>query len=338
MALRVTYPKSKYPSLASRFIAGYGAPAAGVYGSSPVQVQPQTITLAPTIPTIRNAVVTPDTPTDPPPTGGDPGNTPPPSARPPVAKPPPPATPPPGTTTTTSWQDDPILKQIYALSKQSEQDAEDTALSLRKQLLIRHGSKEIASKLLPGDQGTAETAAANQFSTLAQLLHGHDQRVRGLENQLNSANLFYGGERGNQLSLEGRMYIGEQKTADETLATQLSDIAANLLGAHNAAREKRVNAEGDARGRHPDVPVVTPATPVTPVVPPVAPVVTPLMPEPPRVAAPVTAGPPIWQGDVPIPTGPTTAVLPAYGGGTAGVPLPRTSVPTTDWLRKLLLG
>jgi hypothetical protein len=133
-------------------------------------------------------------------------------------------------------------------ASQQVADAEASALGARKTSLIGYGYDPALQKLYP-DNSTAEAARQNPFSTLAQLLYGHNQRDHSLTEALNKANLFYSGERINQTGNEGREYTLEQSQAGTALRSALAQIAQQVLQAKMQAQQNELQGESDAYNR-----------------------------------------------------------------------------------------
>jgi hypothetical protein len=141
---------------------------------------------------------------------------------------------------------DPILARIRALNAQNISQAEASALAQRKRAEIGYGYDPA---LQYEDSSTQEAAKQNPFSALAQLLFGHTQRAGNLDESLNKANLFYSGERGKQVGLEGRQYTLEQTNAQGNYQNTMDAIAQAVLQAKMQAQQQEVQAESDAYGR-----------------------------------------------------------------------------------------
>ena len=145
-----------------------------------------------------------------------------------------------------SFEDDPILARTRALNQKLIENARSNALAARKQEQIRYGYDPNISY---EDAATQEAARQNAFSTLAQLLYGHNDRALQLDEDLNKANLFYSGTRAKEIGKEGRQYTLEQTQANQGYQQRLNDIAQMVLQAQQEAQERELAAEEAAYER-----------------------------------------------------------------------------------------
>lgn len=157
---------------------------------------------------------------------------------------------------------DPILAQIKAAGQRGVQDAASAALAGAKNDLINYGSAQVPQSLrelyssatptsdallgdLPqnailgalNDQGTAQAASANPYSTLAKLMQAHNANTVGIDQASNANNTYYGSAHANQLGQEGQDYLGAQDTAAQNLQALLSGENQNVLGAIGTAHD-----------------------------------------------------------------------------------------------------
>jgi hypothetical protein len=132
------------------------------------------------------------------------------------------------------YNTDPVLQQISALSTQQRADAQSGAMSLRKQLAIDYGDTDYARSVL-GDENTAQAAANNPNSVRAQLSKSYTQGQGTLDEALNKANLFYGGERIKQQGNLTQNYQSQLAGATGKEQGALGDINSNLTSALSAA-------------------------------------------------------------------------------------------------------
>lgn len=174
-----------------------------------------------------------------------------------------PAVPRPADFTATDEANDPILTQIRAAGQRGVQDAASSALAGAKNDLINYGGVSLSPSLrdlltsslpasdslygtLPGnpvlgalnDQGTAQAASANPYSTLAKLMQAHTQNTAGIDQATNANNTYYGSVHANALGQEGSDYLGAQNDAAQNLASLLSGENQNVLGALNAGHSQ----------------------------------------------------------------------------------------------------
>lgn len=146
-----------------------------------------------------------------------------------------------------SYDADPILNQVQALSTQSEENARANAAKLQQQLAIQYGDKELGT--LYGGPDTGQAAADNPNSVAAQLAHGYQTSQQSLEDQLNAANLFYSGARIRQLGDLASQYGAQQAGAAGDLRNALAGVDANLSTALSNAAAQRLAAEQAAADR-----------------------------------------------------------------------------------------
>jgi len=146
-----------------------------------------------------------------------------------------------------SYDADPVLNQIQALSGQSRGDAAANANALRLQLAQQYGDPALARQY--GTEADAAAASANPNSVLAQLAHSYQTGQQGLEQALNQQNLFYSGARVKQLGELANQYQGQQAGAAGQEQGALGSIAANLAAAQHAADLQDAQAQQDAYNR-----------------------------------------------------------------------------------------
>lgn len=154
---------------------------------------------------------------------------------------------------TDPYADDPVYQQIVAMQNNNVAQAQASATAARKQLAIELGDPALAMKLGLG-QNIADTAQANPFSTLKNLLRGHNSNVTGIDQGTNHANLFYSSTRAHDLQGEQTGYQGNISGAEGNAQRQLAQIAAALLAAEQAAAAARAAAAGEAYDRRKNQP------------------------------------------------------------------------------------
>lgn len=143
---------------------------------------------------------------------------------------------------------DPVYQQIVAMANRDVADAQAAATAARKQLVIELGDPSLAGSLGLGSLVAAQ-AQANPFSTLKNLLRGHNQNVQNIDQSANVANLWSSSTRGRQQLLEGTGYQGNIAGAESSAQQGLAQILNNLLAAQAAARDRIAAGAGDAYGR-----------------------------------------------------------------------------------------
>jgi hypothetical protein len=146
-----------------------------------------------------------------------------------------------------SYDADPVLNQIQALSGQSRGDAQANATALRLQLAQQYGDEQLARQY--GGEAQAAAARANPNSVLAQLAHSYQTGQQGLEEALNQQNLFYGGARVRQLAELANQYQSQQAGAAGEEQGALGSITSNLAAAMHAADLQDAQAQQDAYNR-----------------------------------------------------------------------------------------
>jgi hypothetical protein len=143
---------------------------------------------------------------------------------------------------------DPVLASIKAFNDRSVAEAESQSLAAKKQALVRGGFADLARSLL-GDEQTAQAAAENPFSTLAQLLTTHKGRVQNIDTGRNKQNLYYSSTRANDLGNEAQQYLGDQAGAQQSLYDLLANADSAVSQTKNAAADRYQSALPDAIAR-----------------------------------------------------------------------------------------
>lgn len=143
------------------------------------------------------------------------------------------------------YSGDPILQAIRAQAGMDRTSAQAASDAARKQIAILLGD---ASGIID-DQGTAEAAKGNAFSTLARLASGYKDTTHGIDESANKANLFYSGHRGKWLGDALRNYEGQQYDARTAAQAQLGTVNQTLADALRTARQNEIQGEQDAYGR-----------------------------------------------------------------------------------------
>lgn len=157
------------------------------------------------------------------------------------------------------YSGDPILQKIKALGQKNVGDAVQAANAGIKDSLIGFGDPNLAraahfftpdaGTTTTGDESTAQAAAQNPLSTLAQLAAKHLQSNAAIDNATNKANLYYGSEHANELAQEGQNYLGSQAQAQSAEQQMLGQIAAALKGVRDSADQQQLSGEQDAYTR-----------------------------------------------------------------------------------------
>lgn len=165
----------------------------------------------------------------------------------PQAPPPPAAAPaaPPAAASPYDFGGDPILQRIVAYDTQARASAQAAADASRRQLAIQFGD----AAGITGDSATAEAAAANPFSVLANLKRGYGDTARQHDEQLNDNNLFYSGARVNQLQQDATGYQQQQYDARQQALASLGGIQNQLAQQLSGADQADIQGQNDAYGR-----------------------------------------------------------------------------------------
>lgn len=161
---------------------------------------------------------------------------------------------------------DPILQQIHATAAKQREEANAGALEARKQLAIQYGDETYGNSI---DQATGQAAAQNPFSITKNLANQYDTTGKNLNENLNQHNLFYSGERINELGQALKDYQQQQAVAAGQFQSGLGTIGQNLVGALMGADQSEQGGYNDAWARalayalaHPGAPP-PPAAPAT---------------------------------------------------------------------------
>lgn len=153
-----------------------------------------------------------------------------------------------GAKTTYDYSSDPILQLTTANSNLAIQQAQAAALAQQKQQLIQYGDPGLALAIL-GDKNTADAAAANTSSTLAQLAAKNKQAVRDTNETENKANLTFSSDRGYKLGLAQQAYLNDQSAAAGSLQSNLTGINQDVLAATQKAAGDEISAASAAYNR-----------------------------------------------------------------------------------------
>ena len=138
---------------------------------------------------------------------------------------------------------DPAYELAKAFAIRSRKEAQDRALAKRRAAAIQYGSAAGLEGVLGGDfASVAQQASQNPFSVIANLKYGYDRGVSDLEEQLNKANLFYSGYRGEQLGDAAHQYQQAGYNANTQFQGLLTDVADQLAAALMAADQAEMMA------------------------------------------------------------------------------------------------
>lgn len=148
-----------------------------------------------------------------------------------------------------NFADDPILAKVQALNQKMISDAQSQALAEKQRELIDFGDPALVRQILGKDPNTAQAAKQNPFSTLAQLLTGHNQYTGTINTTRNAENLWYSSTRGNDLTTEGQAWLLRQSLAQNQLEANIRAQDQLVLQAKQAASEREIAAEESAYQR-----------------------------------------------------------------------------------------
>jgi hypothetical protein len=165
-----------------------------------------------------------------------------------------------------SFDADPILNQVAALSTMTDENARQATGKIQQQATIDYGNQALGTYYGGPDTGLA--AAQNPNSVAAQIARSYGQNLGTLENQLNDQNLFYSGYRAKQLGdLAGQRERLDQGAAsdlqkllsgaDQSLAATLAKSALERQAAEKAAADRAL-AAALAAGGTPTAPAAPP--------------------------------------------------------------------------------
>jgi hypothetical protein len=141
---------------------------------------------------------------------------------------------------------DPVLQQIMAAADTARTNANTAALAQQKQLAIQYGDKEAGARI---DQSTGEAAAGNPYGVYQNLANQYATGQHNLDENLNAHNLFYSGERINELAQALSNYQQAQAQAAGAEQTAYGNIDANRIAALMAADQNVQQGYSDAYSR-----------------------------------------------------------------------------------------
>jgi hypothetical protein len=156
---------------------------------------------------------------------------------------------------------DPLLQQVSAMLGMNDEQAKASALAQKQAQLLQYGDSGLAQSVL-GDQTFAQAAGQNPTSTLAQLGQARDRNVHDLTENLNKANLLYGGYRVTQEQQAANDYQNQLAQAAASVNGNLGAIDNQLAQALGQNQAQKYQAMVDAYGRHSTDPGFDPSTAV----------------------------------------------------------------------------
>lgn len=146
------------------------------------------------------------------------------------------------------YSGDPILQQIIAGQDASLARGRAGLLDTQKQLLLRLGSQQLASKVL-GNDPFVQTVGQDPFSMLGLINRQYDQNRSAMDEDLNQANLFYSGAR-----VKGQQDLAYERLRSENEAvTGTQDALTAAMSQFQGLQEQlyadRQQAEQEAYNR-----------------------------------------------------------------------------------------
>jgi hypothetical protein len=148
----------------------------------------------------------------------------------------------PSTTFENTFNYDPILSKLQALSSQTVANASTNAAQLRNEAAITTGDPSLL-KSLAFDDNTINAATQNPESLYAQLQKEYVQRSRDLEESMNARNLMYSGEYDRNLQELAQGKASAEGELGARLRELLSQADTGLLGAKETARQNALEAQ-----------------------------------------------------------------------------------------------
>lgn len=145
-------------------------------------------------------------------------------------------------------ESDPMLQKARALATSRRGEATSGARRARQDVLTEYGLPELADELGFGAD-IAKAARDNPLSVLAGIRREGERTRTGLEEDLNRANLFFGGHRGLRLGELAQQVLGQEAGARGQAQSLLNEITGNLVGAEQSFTDFELDAEAEAFGR-----------------------------------------------------------------------------------------
>lgn len=139
----------------------------------------------------------------------------------------------------------PSVQATNALTGQSDEQANASALQQKQQLALQYGSADFA-RALGLDDSYATAAAGNPTSTLASLGQQRDRNETSLTEGLNQDNLLYSGYRVTQEQQAAQDYQSALAQAAAAVNGSQSTISNNLDSALGANQQARIQGKTDA--------------------------------------------------------------------------------------------
>lgn len=147
----------------------------------------------------------------------------------------------------------PLVVQAGIDKERANKNANDALRTQRSEALINYGSPELAN--LPQirntvNENTAASAAANQYSTLANLGYQNEQGKRALLNMLAGHGLLHSGDLGHRQGEQARAFGQANYDATQQLLAQLNGYLNQYLGSEQSANQGYTNALLNSFGQY----------------------------------------------------------------------------------------
>jgi hypothetical protein len=136
---------------------------------------------------------------------------------------------------------DPALQEVDALTGKNDQEAAAAALAQKQGIALDLGDAGLARKLGLGDL-VAEAAAANPNSAFAQLGTQHDRKTHDLTEELNKANLLFGGYRVTQEDQAAKDFQDAIAQAASGANQSIGQVDSNLAQVTGSNQAQRIQA------------------------------------------------------------------------------------------------
>lgn len=147
---------------------------------------------------------------------------------------------------------DPMVAAVQAANAAAMTQMRAKAKEQQRQMLIGYGSQELAKKVLGADDPTIGSISHNpntSTSTLARIARGYRETVASNEEQLNKANLFYGGYRLKRLGDLSYQNQAQQADAAQQMQAALQGIQDQIAAEHQSESDRYLQSLSDAYGR-----------------------------------------------------------------------------------------
>jgi hypothetical protein len=151
----------------------------------------------------------------------------------------------PSSTFENTYDYDPILARIQALSTMTVANAKTEAEQARRKLIIDTGDPTVA-KTLGFDENTISAATQNPESMLAQLNKEFAKRQLDLKESYSAQNLLYSGSYADELKNLATGRASAEASVGQKLRDALAGVDSGLLASQEAERQRLLQAAQDA--------------------------------------------------------------------------------------------